>query len=124
MGRYYSGDIEGIFVLGVQSSDDASFFGGSTIEPQTIQYEFTLDDLDTITKGIAVCTEKLGGYRKKLDDFFATVNGYTTKQLEKYLDMPESESNNLLEWYARLTLGEQIRDCVNKKGSCTFEAEL
>jgi hypothetical protein len=27
MGRYYTGDIEGKFMFGVQSSDDANFFG-------------------------------------------------------------------------------------------------
>jgi hypothetical protein len=27
MGRYYHGDIEGKFMFGVQSSDDADFFG-------------------------------------------------------------------------------------------------
>ena len=27
MGRYYNGDIEGKFWFGVQSSDDADFFG-------------------------------------------------------------------------------------------------
>jgi hypothetical protein len=36
MGRHYSGDIEGKFWFGVQSSDDASLFGGETSEPNDI----------------------------------------------------------------------------------------
>jgi hypothetical protein len=34
MGRYYTGDIEGKFWFAIQSSDDASFFGGSDEDTQ------------------------------------------------------------------------------------------
>jgi hypothetical protein len=30
----------------------------------------------------------------------------------------------LVEWYARLELGEKILKCVEEKGECQFEAEL
>ncbi len=29
----------------------------------------------------------------------------------------------MLEWYARLGLGQQILECVEKNGECNFEAE-
>ena len=60
MGRYYSGDIEGKFWFGVQSSDDASFFGGEMYEPNYIEYEFSKEDLKDIKKGI-----KPGTYQQK-----------------------------------------------------------
>ena len=37
MGRYYNGDIEGKFWFGVQSSDDADFFGKEG-EPSHINF--------------------------------------------------------------------------------------
>ena len=36
MGRYYDGDIEGKFWFGVQSSDDADFFGSKGYQPEYI----------------------------------------------------------------------------------------
>ena len=38
MGRYYDGDIEGKFWFGVQSSDDAEFFGAKEREPMFVEY--------------------------------------------------------------------------------------
>ena len=46
MGRYYSGDIEGKFWFGVQSSTAARRFGGSESEPNYINYYFSEDDLE------------------------------------------------------------------------------
>ncbi len=43
MGRYYSGDIEGKFWFGVQSSDDADFFGVTGYAPETLEYYFEKD---------------------------------------------------------------------------------
>ena len=63
MGRYYSGDIEGKFWFGVQSSDDPDFFGGQTSEPSEIGYAFTTDDVPTIEQGLTECREELGEYR-------------------------------------------------------------
>jgi hypothetical protein len=36
----------------------------------------------------------------------------------------KEQIRSLLEWYARLELGEKILKCVKEKGSCFFEAEL
>ena len=61
MGRYYSGDIEGKFWFGVQSSDDASFFGGVIEEPTEINYHFnTKEDIKKVVSGLSVSN----GHRK------------------------------------------------------------
>ena len=55
MGRYYNGDIKGKFWFGVQSSDDADFFGQQGQEPNHINYYFDEDDLSDVNKGIDKC---------------------------------------------------------------------
>ena len=123
MGRYYNGDIEGKFWFGVQSSEDASFFGGST-ESNHIDYSFDDDDLETIREGIAQCNEELGDNKAKLDKFFEENNSYNNEMLVKELEVSDEEVRNLLEWYARLELGEKILKCVKEQDYCDFEAEL
>ena len=126
MGRYYNGDIEGKFWFGVQSSDDADFFGSKGEEPNTfLNYHFTKDEhLKDIKKGIKECEKELGTWKEKLDKFFKDNNGYNDKMIEDQLGLKEEKSKELLEWYARLELGNQILECVMKQGDCSFEAEL
>ena len=126
MGRYYNGDIEGKFWFGVQSSADADFFGASGTKPnQYLNYHFDKEDhLKSIKKGIKECEKKLGTWKEKLDKFFKDNNSYNDKMLEDQLGLKEEKSKEFLEWYARLELGEQILDCVLKKGECSFESEL
>ena len=40
MGRYYEGDIEGKFWFGVQSSDDADFFGCEGRPPSVLEKKY------------------------------------------------------------------------------------
>ena len=126
MGRYYNGDIEGKFWFGVQSSDDGDFFGSKGEEPNTfLNYHFTKDEhLKDIKKGIKECEKELGTWKEKLDKFFKDNNGYNAKMIEDQLELKEEKSKELLEWYARLELGNQILECVMKQGECSFEAEL
>jgi hypothetical protein len=119
MGRYYSGDIEGKFWVAVQPSDDASFFGGEESEPNYINYYFSEDDMPDIKAGIKKCKQKLGDNLKKLDDFFNKPMGYNDKMLSEAGIDP-----SLVEWYARLELGQKIYKCVKDSGYCSFEAEL
>ena len=42
MGRYYSGDIEGKFAFGIQSSDAADRFGVIGQPPEYLQYNLSL----------------------------------------------------------------------------------
>jgi len=137
MGRYYNGDIEGKFWFGVQSSDDASFFGGKQGEPNHINFYFNKDDLLDIKKGLKECEEELGDYLKKMDKFFDENNSYNDEQLAKYLEIPMIDKKvgkviyqenpkvkELLKWYARRILGQKILKCVEETEYCEFEAEL
>ena len=126
MGRYYNGDIEGKFWFGVQSSDDGDFFGSKGEEPNTfLNYHFTKDEhLKDIKKGIKECEKELGTWKEKLDKFFTDNNGYNDKMIEDQIGLKKEKSKELLEWYARLELGNQILECVMKQGDCSFEAEL
>jgi len=129
MGRYYSGDIEGKFWFAVQSSDDASFFGGSDEEiideeSGELEYFFQTGDLEEIDHGIEECLNQLGDRKGQLDAFFARLDGYNNTMVSESLGIELIEVRPLLEWYARLELGVKIRDCVKEKGQCSFNAEL
>jgi hypothetical protein len=119
MGRYYSGDINGKFWFGVQSSSDADHFGVTGEMPEYLRYSFTTDDLPRIREGIQNCKEVLGIYELSLRDFFSTRDTYADDSLVE-AGIPIS----MLEYYARLKLGKKILKCVEKEGSCYFEAEL
>lgn len=141
MGRYYHGDIEGKFWFGVQSSNDADFFG---VEGYTtyLNYGFDKEDQPKVKEGLKNCENTLGKYKKLLDEFFETdgKEGYNEGMLIKFLDKKESSYYPLLkehphkhterdvmyylEWYARYDLGKQIDNCIDKEGYCNFEAEL
>ena len=121
MGRYYNGDIEGKFMVAVQSSDDADFFGVKGKPPEEfLEYYFDKDNLAEIKEGIETCKRILGDWKKKLDDFFKTRSGYNRKMLQDEIGLKDW---SMLEWYARLELGEKILKCVEEKGECQFEAE-
>lgn len=48
--------------IAVQSSDDASFFGGEQSEPSFIQYCFFAEHLPAVRKGLKTCRAKLGDH--------------------------------------------------------------
>ena len=124
MGRYYSGDIKGKFWFGVQSSDDAGFFGGTDY----VNYYFEKDDLKDIKVGLTKCRKALGKYKLKFDKFFNKggigYTGYNEEMLEKAMGIPYSKVFDLLIWYARLCLGSEIYEKVKEKGVCEFQAEF
>ena len=128
MGRYYNGDIEGKFWFGVQSSDDADFFGKEG-EPSHINYYFSEEDLTSIEKGLKTCEETLGKHFKEIKKFFSDLEkskemGYNNEMIEKSLKVSDRKVKFILEWYARWILGEKIRKCIKKHKECNFEAEL
>ena len=128
MGRYYNGDIEGKFWFGVQSSDDAEFFGKEG-EPSHINYYYDEEDLTTIEKQLKCCKETLGRHFKEIKKFFSDLDkskgsGYNNEMIEKSLKVSSKRVTFILTWYARWVLGEQIRKCVKEKSQCNFEAEL
>jgi hypothetical protein len=123
MGRYYSGDIEGKFWFGVQPSNCANRFGSTGCEPNYLDYYFNEDNLPEIRKELKAIEDKLGDWMQKFDKFFQDVNGYNEQIIESYgLDV--KEFNKYLSDYADYGLGKQILECVEKTGSCFFEAEL
>jgi len=125
MGRRFFGDIEGKLWFAVQSSDDASFFGGEEMEPQYYKYHFDKEEhLEEIKEGIKQCKKALGKNKEKLNKFFKENNGYNDDMVKKALKIKIEEVRGILEWYARLELGEKILKCVVKNGSCDFEAEM
>ena len=128
MGRYYNGDIEGKFWFGVQSSTDADYFGvqGHTSH---LNYYFQESDKEAVKKGISDCERYLNSYnknyKKKLDDFFDKAETYNNEKLMPILGTSsEKDIKRILEWYARLLLGEEILKCIEENGECSFEAEL
>ena len=127
MGRYYSGDIEGKFWFAVQNSTDANFFGGEEYQTQEMNYFFDKNDLDDIKEGIKICKDKLSKNKKRFDIFFDENNGYNDNILQRHWLKHYEEPINVdhdLEWYARLLFGEQILECVQDQGDCSFTAEL
>jgi hypothetical protein len=136
MGRYYTGDIEGKFWFGVQSSDDAEFFGvegrdlyGSDEDEENednafgAEYAFTEAELEDVEEGLEVCRKELGAWRTGLDEFFTDRDLYNEDEIAEHMQSTKNEVHNKLKWYARLILGEKIRQCIIDTGSCTFEAE-
>ena len=130
MGRYYHGDIEGKFWFGVQSSDDADFFGDEGTSSYLSYYFDKEQHYEKIIDGIKKCKEALGVNKKRLDEFFSKHNGYNDEMIiehwkkEHNEDINEEYIRDLIGWYARLDLGSKILECVEKKGDCGFEAEL
>ena len=124
MGRHISGDITHKFWFAVQVSNDADFFGVTGSQEQ-INYYFDEDNLKDIKKGVKKCKETLGDNKKKLDKFFDTngKEGYTDNMMLKF-GFKQEEIKSLLEWYARLFLGEKILKCVKETGQCSFDAEI
>lgn len=125
MGRYYTGDIEGKFWFAVQSSNDADFFGKIGQYPTSyLEYYFKKEDLPKINKGITKCENALKDYKEKLDNFFNKKDSYNDKEIEKKFNISNKTTRTKLKWYARLQLGEKIKECIEKQGYCQFEAEL
>jgi len=119
MGRYYSGDIEGKFWFGVQSSVAADRFGSTHNESNFVTYDYYEDDLEAVEAEIKNIEDALGDKLKVIENFFEGVDGYTDEMLTK-----EGITSEELSEYADLGLGIKIRDCIKENGDCHFEAEL
>lgn len=119
MGRYYSGDIEGKFWFGLQSSHAADRFGVEGEAPAELQYWFGTENLVEIEEEILNIETELGDKLQVIEQFFLTNNGYTDEKL-KEAGITQDE----LSEYADLKLGIKIRDYVKENGDCSFTAEL
>jgi len=130
MGRYYSGDIEGKFWVGVQSSDAADRFGVDGEYPSYLEYSFDADDLESVEEELQVIKNTLGENLTILDKFFEINNGYNEDMIIEYYKIEHKKKitsyriQELLSDYADYQLGLEIRDCLKKQGSCYFTAEV
>jgi hypothetical protein len=123
MGRYYTGDIEGKFWFGLQSSAAADRFGVEGTPPNYLEYYFDENDLENVDEEIALITETIGEDNlAKLEEFFHTHHGYNAEMLKEH--NLEDIWHTHAEDYADIVLGIKIRDCIVETGSCSFEAEL
>ena len=127
MGRYFQGDIEGKFWVGVQPSDDADFFGVEGLHPQILEYEFYEDDEPSVREGLETCLRELGDTKPHLDEFFKKNDSYNNEVLTAYLnehmESAPGDTGSILKWYARYELGTQILESITNIGQCVFEAE-
>ena len=119
MGRYYNGDIEGKFWFALQSSDAADRFGVTGEEPSYLTYYFDEDNLEDVSNEIKNIEETLGDKLQTIENFFKDNNGYNDDMLKEAGITKEELSD-----YADLGLGKQIKECIEKTGQCSFEAEL
>ena len=69
MGRYYTGDIEGKFWFGLQSSTAADRFGVSYNEPNYVEYYYDQENLEGVETEIKSIEDALGDKIKIIDDF-------------------------------------------------------
>jgi hypothetical protein len=126
MGRYYWGNIEGKFGFACQSSDDADFFGVTGYQLNMLKYEFEEDDLDKINEGIKKCKEEslMVKHLDKYNEITKDINYINYRTTSSQLGIDEDEFRNFLKLNARLHLGLQIKESIETKGQCHFEAEL
>ena len=124
MGRYYSGDIEGKFWFGVQSSDSADRFGVIGHEPQYLEYWFQQDDLPAVQEELERMEKQFGEDFKSIEAFFLGRNSYTDEELADFLGKSLEIARELLKEYADFELGKKIEKSIIENGQCGFEAEL
>lgn len=121
MGRYYSGDIEGKFWFGVQSSNAADRFGVTGHHPYYLEYYYEQEDLPHVKQEIAKIENNLAEKKILLDEFFNDEQriSYSDKDMVAMGISPQDLSE-----YADLLLGYKIAKSIEKNGSCEFQAEL
>ena len=140
MGRYYEGDISGKFWFGVQPSDAADIFGvkgkvdedliedfGEECAP--LYYSFKESDLPKVIEQIERIEKFIGNEKTILDKFFDEKDSYNYEILVEYfanegIEFDEDDVQDVLRDYADLKLGYQIKECIEKNGSCGFEADV
>ena len=123
IGRYYSGDIDGKFWFGVQSSDAADRFGVTGSAPSELYYYFYESDLEGVEQELKIIELSYGDYFKKLDEFFGSKSYYTDNELIQYLNVDKKLFSVIMKEYADYILGMKIKDCLVENGSCEFTAE-
>ena len=113
MGRYYTGDIEGKFMFGVQDSDAGERFGA--VGSNVISYSVDRGCYDDIVKEL------------KSIEGSGCLERAEVKVREGYLDtLPFTQESKDLEEYADYRMGKKIKQWFDdnpKEDYLSFEAE-
>jgi len=128
MGRYYTGDIEGKFVFGIQSSDAADRFGVTGQKPNYLEYYFDRDNLEGLQEGLKIIEDAFGAHKPALKIYFDLYKIEDDAPLSFYsyieqAGLPELTEEQCFEYYD-YALGRKILNCIQETGSCSFDAEL
>jgi hypothetical protein len=116
MGRYYSGDIEGKFWFGLQSSNCGERFG-ATESTQIINYY--CDDLKMVKTELKAIRLKLENKLKILNKFFKENKTYSNDKISEL-----GINRNELADYADYLFGLKLKKMIIKQGYCSYEAEI
>ena len=120
MGRYYQGDIEGKFMVAIQSSNAAERFGAKEMNPNYVEYIIERSSYKEIVEELE--SIKSANPIEKVVSMFKTERGWNDEILEKHGVTKED-----LSAYADHGLGEQIKDWFDKNPNedfLRFSAEL
>lgn len=123
MGRYYSGDIDGKFVFGIQDSNAADRFGVTGEHPYYLEYYFTEENIPQIESELRNIKEAFG---KDFDSLYDIVEnyGYSQSRVVELFNIDDHQAQVYLSEIADYMLGEQILEKVKEQGYCSFDAEL
>ena len=124
MGRWYSGDVEGKFWFGIQSSDAADRFGVTGHQPEELYYHFDEDSLPEIKQELKNIEEFLGDNLVKMNKFFEENDSYSDEKVAEYLNVEPDAMQKILKDYADYELGLKIAEAVRTTGQCEFTAKL
>ncbi len=129
MGRYYTGDIEGKFAFGVQTSNAADQFGFEGVSPSYIEYYFSRHNIPEIKARLKELEESFEEYKTPIlayIDLFGSKPYEQDIPLSTYLERAGMKllKDEKLSNYFDYSLGRQILQCIEEQGECNFSAEL
>ena len=87
----------------------------------SIEYNFTEENIETVKEGIEKCFEML---EKEFPNIREILNCANIDDFIDNIPGIHDFKNCISEWGARLYLGVKILKCLEENGSCNFECEL
>jgi len=126
MGRYYSGDVEGKWWFGVQSSNTPIKFGG-----QETFIDYTICNDGTFKRQVKQLKQDLGDKLEWLQQFFDENNGYNDAMLMEFMikknpRYDKSELRKDLENFADYEFAMQVKQHFEDTDEdyCNVSSEL
>ena len=126
MGRYYSGDIEGKWWFGVQSSDTPEKFGG-----YETYIDYTICNNDTFKGQVRQLKQDLGDKLEWMTQFFKEHSFYSDEKLQEFMMKKNpryngSELRQDLENFADYEFAMQVKQHFEDTGEdyCNVSSEL